>query len=232
MRISIYISTLLLAMAAILSTPSCGKSSSKVGSTLSSQSDSLSYVVGLNIGYNILKMDSTLLADAIVAGINDALRGKESMSLEESRNYFLGYMNHGIYERVRNYEEQYLTDLRKSDKDIMLTKSGIAYKVLDLGNMSKSITSDRDTVMFKYHASRLSGEEVDPVAEREESSRLAVSRLIQGLKEGVKIVGEGGKVTLWIPSRHAYGAEGKEDLGINPNEMLRYEIEVLEVKRR
>ena len=52
-----------------------------------------------------------------------------------------------------------------------------------------------------------------------------------GLKEGVKLVGPGGAITLWIPSAMAYGAEGDKEKGIGANEMLRYEVNIVEVKR-
>ncbi|MBR2169534.1 MAG: FKBP-type peptidyl-prolyl cis-trans isomerase, partial [Alistipes sp.] len=150
---------------------------------------------------------------------------------DEARTYFLAYMNFDIYERVKNYEEQYLTDLAKSDKDIVRTQSGLTYKVTELGNMNKVAMRDRDSVAISYRATRLSGEEVDPATERDEIVRESVGKLIAGLKEGVKLVGEGGKVTLWIPSALAYGSAGAEKKGIKANEMLRYELEIKEVKK-
>ena len=140
-------------------------------------------------------------------------------------------MNFGIYERVKQYEEQYLVDLEKSDKDIVRTQSGLTYKVTELGNMSKVATRDRDSVAIAYRASRLSGEEVDPANDRKEVTRESVGKLIPGLKEGVKLIGEGGKITLWIPSALAYGSAGDAKKGIKANEMLRYELEIKEVKK-
>jgi FKBP-type peptidyl-prolyl cis-trans isomerase len=48
----------------------------------------------------------------------------------------------------------------------------------------------------------------------------------------VTLVGEGGSVTLWIPSSQAYGSAGDADKGIKANEMLRYEVNIIEVKHR
>jgi FKBP-type peptidyl-prolyl cis-trans isomerase len=48
----------------------------------------------------------------------------------------------------------------------------------------------------------------------------------------MKLIGEGGKITLWLPSQLGYGAEGLEEKGIGPNEMLRYELYIIEVKKR
>ena len=50
--------------------------------------------------------------------------------------------------------------------------------------------------------------------------------------EGVKLIGQGGDITLWIPSSMAYGSEGDKQKGIAANAMLRYEVKIVEVKRR
>lgn len=209
----------------------CSRGGGK-SATLTAESDSLSYVVGMNIAYNILRMDSTLQRDAVLAGINDVLNGRGQMTADEARTYFLAYMNYGVYERVRKYEEQYLTDLAASDRDVVRTPSGLTYKVEALGDMNKTLGNDRDTVAIRYRVTTLDGKEVDRAAERDDTLRGAANKLIYGLKEGVKLVGEGGRITLWIPSSLGYGAAGDEKLGIAPNTMLRYEVEVTEVKRR
>lgn len=210
----------------------CGGEKNSKNTVLANELDSLSYVVGMNIGYNILKMDSIYQADAIVKGINDVLKGREVLSVDDARTYFLAYMTYDVYERVKNYEEQYLTDLKASDNKIQRTKSGLTYKVQKLGDMNKVATSERDTVALVYHATRLSGEEVDVVAERDDTMRMALRELKAGMKEGVKLIGEGGSITLWIPSHLAYGADGDVEKGIKPNEILRYEIELIEMKHR
>ena len=194
--------------------------------------DSLSYVVGMNLAYNIMKMDSTLRVDVIMAGLADAMQGNEKISLEEGKFYLLSYMNYEVYDRVRKYEDQYLTDLADSDKDIMRTRTGLTYKVNELGNMGNIASHPRDTVAITYVAKNMAGVEVDPVSERPDTLRTILMKMSEGLSEGVKLVGQGGKITLWVPSSLAYGASGNEELGVKPNEMLQYEVEIVEVKRR
>ncbi len=209
----------------------CGGGTAKKGGKLVDSADSLSYIIGINIAYNIMQMDSTMRADVVMAGIEDGLKGAEKISFEEGRNYLLSYMNFDVYERVRKYEEQYLKDLAASDAAIVRSKSGLTYKVGELGDMSRTISSDRDTVAFTYRATNMEGKEVDVDEERADTLRNMVGRLQDGLKEGVKLVGPGGKITLWIPSSMAYGSEGDKAKGIDANAMLRYEVEIVEVKR-
>ena len=194
--------------------------------------DSVSYVIGMNIAYNIMQVDSTINADVVVAAIDDALRGRERFSLEEGKNYLLTYLNYDVYERVRRYEEQYLVDLAASDGDVVRTKSGLTYKVVTLGDMNHTVRTERDTVAITYRVTNMSGEEVDLVTERADTLRLRLDKHIKGLQEGVRLVGQGGSLTLWLPSSLAYGSAGDSEKGIKPNEMLRYDVQVVEIKQR
>jgi FKBP-type peptidyl-prolyl cis-trans isomerase len=200
--------------------------------TIKNDQDSMSYVVGMNIAYNILEMDSTINREVLLMGIEDALAGKAKMTQEQAKEYFLVYMNYGVHERIRKYEDKYLDDLVATADGVMRKPSGLTYKVAKVGDMNKTPTNDRDTVAITYRATRLSGEEVDVAAEREDTLRTALKDFIPGLKEGMKLIGEGGDITLWLPSSMAYGVEGLEEKGIGPNEMLRYELNILEVKKR
>ena len=191
-----------------------------------------SYVLGMNIGRNLMGLDSMLNVDAVCEGLRDAYAHKQRFNDEEARMAFLKYMNYDVYERVRKYEDQYLTDLAESDKDIVRSRTGLTYKVGDLGNMSNTATHPRDTVAIMYTVKNMAGAVVDPVENRPDTLRTTLMKLPEGLSEGVKLVGQGGTVTLWMPSHLAFGAAGDKEKGIKPNEMLCYELQIVEVKRR
>ena len=219
-----------LMIVAVLFVASCGGRGGSVN--LTDSRDSLSYVVGMNIAYNIMQMDSTINADAVITAIDETLRGRERFSLEEGKNYLLSYINYDVYERVRGYEEQYLNDLAASDGDVVRTPKGLTYKVATLGDMNQTVTTERDTIAFTYRATNLAGEEVDPASERADTLRTRVDQLVPGLRDGVRLVGQGGSLTLWLPSSMAYGSAGDSEKGIKSNEMLRYDVQIVEVKHR
>ena len=50
------------------------------------------------------------------------------------------------------------------------------------------------------------------------------------MREGLKLLGSGGAVKLWVPAALAYGAEGDRTLGVGANETLYYEAELLDVQ--
>ncbi|MDE6861261.1 MAG: FKBP-type peptidyl-prolyl cis-trans isomerase, partial [Alistipes sp.] len=65
--------------------------------------------------------------------------------------------------------------------------------------------------------------------ERTEIIEFPLNGVIPGWTEGMKLVGEGGSITLWIPANLAYGPRGAgRDIG--PNEALVFNVELVEVK--
>lgn len=65
--------------------------------------------------------------------------------------------------------------------------------------------------------------------DRTEIIEFPLNRVIPGWTEGMKLVGEGGSITLWIPSNLAYGPNG-HGRDIAPNEALVFHVELVEVK--
>ncbi len=62
-----------------------------------------------------------------------------------------------------------------------------------------------------------------------EVAEFPLNRVIKGWTEGMKLVGKGGKITLWIPSDMAYGPRGA-GRNIGPNEALQFDVEIVDVK--
>ena len=216
---------LFLILALVMLFASCHKSGVKLGA----ETDSMAYVIGMNMGKSLLQMDSTLNVDVVCAAIKDAYTGHEKMSFEEAKIYYLRQLNYTKYERFKLYEERFLADLAKSDRAYARTKSGITYKITELGDQQNLPSYQRDTVVIRYKISRQDGTEIYSSWERADTTRMALSKAVVGLQENLKMVGKGGKFTAWIPSLLAYGAGGNEELGIEPNSTLCYEVEVLEV---
>ena len=201
------------------------------GVKLRTDADSAAYVLGLNVGMNLLRMDSTLNVEAVCRGIRNAAAGETLLTMDEAKTFYLRYVNYLLPEKARAYEEQFLLDIAKSNRSYARTSSGVTYTVGALGDQNaRSIPSlDRDTVAVRWIIRTADGQEVYSSYERGDTLRMRLSELRPGVRESVKLIGKGGRINAWLPARQAYGAAGDEELGIGPNATLYYEIELVDV---
>ena len=209
----------------------CGGSAGK-NQKLSDSADSLSYVIGMNIAYNIMKMDSTLRPEVIMAGLADAMQGQEKISLEDGKFYLLSYMNYDVYERTKAFEAQFLADLRKQDRKFVATTSGLTYKVHTLGDMKKTIRNNRDTILLCYRVLDLAGNVIDTTYYKHDTLRVGVGSMQRGVIEASKLMGKGGHMEAWVPSTLAFGSAGCDSLNVAPNTMLYYEMWLVDIEKR
>lgn len=204
---------------------SCGKRTTK----LSADTDTLSYVVGLNVGHTLMEMDSTLNIEAVCAAIRDVYNGTPSMTMEEARDYYLAEKTYFVHEKAQAHQEQYLSDLSKRDRKYVRTRSGVTYKILRLGDQSHTTSmNSHDTVKIAY---RLTDEQGRTLVESD-TLRASYRDLLKGLQEVVRLAGDGAHFNAWLPSKVAYDVDGNEELGIGANTMLNYDVEILEIKYR
>ena len=101
------------------------------------------------------------------------------------------------------------------------TASGLQYKIENAGADYK--VAPQDTVWVNYKGTLLDG----TVFDENDSTMFVANRVIRGWTEGLGLLGEGGKATLYIPAGLAYGERGNR--GIEPNSVLVFDVEVLKV---
>ena len=204
---------------------SCGRRASN----FAGDTDTLSYVIGLNVGHSLMEMDSTLNVEAVCAAIRDVYNGSAKMTMEEARNYYLAEKTYFIHERAQAYQERYLADLSKRDRQYVRTRSGVTYKILRLGDQSRQTSMGvRDTVKLVYTITNERGD----VLVKADTLRDSYRGFVKGLQEVVRLAGEGAHFNAWLPSKQAYDVEGNDSLGVPANTMLNYDVEILEIKYR
>ncbi len=106
------------------------------------------------------------------------------------------------------------------------TASGLQYEILVPGGDRKPAATD--TVRVHYRGTLLDGTEFDSSFKRNEPIEFPLQGVIKGWTEGLQLVGEGGKIKLFIPSNLAYGPRGAGGV-IGPDETLVFEVELLKV---
>ena len=91
---------------------SCNNGKAKLGG----EADTLSYVIGLNVGHALMEMDSTLNVEAVCAAIQDTYNKSPKMTLAEARDYYLAEKTYFVHAKAHAYQDRYLTDLSKRDR--------------------------------------------------------------------------------------------------------------------
>ncbi len=108
-------------------------------------------------------------------------------------------------------------------ENVDTTASGLQYTIVATGADYK--IAPQDTVWVNYKGTLLDG----TVFDQNDSTMFVANRVIRGWTEGLGLLGEGGKATLYIPAELAYGERGTRDGSIGPNSTLIFDVEVLKV---
>jgi FKBP-type peptidyl-prolyl cis-trans isomerase len=130
----------------------------------------------------------------------------------------------------RNLEKSnvYLEENKKKD-GIQVTKTGLQYQVLKSGSgKSPSIT---DSVLAHYEGKLIDGFLFDSSIKRNKPETIDVKGDLPGLSEAFQRMKVGDKWVVTLPPNLAYG-EGGADPDIGPNEVLIFEIELLDVIKK
>ena len=214
----------------------------------------ISYAIGSDIGRNML--DGTRLPIQyywFAEGLKDGWKGEAKLSEEQTmaflNHYFMQVLPAENAERSAKWLEA-----KKQATGVKATESGLLYKVIEEGDMSKAAKNDSDIVKVHYIGRLQDGTIFDAShfenwpEMRQEMMRkqqpslfdengkfkddqpveFPLNRVIKGWTEGMKLIGPGGKIVLYVPAELAYGRGGAGGL-IGPNEALEFEVELIEV---
>lgn len=110
-------------------------------------------------------------------------------------------------------------DKKRTEEGVNATNSGLLYTV-DVAGDTTDIT-DNAPLKVIYKGMLIDGTVFD---QRTEAVAMAPGSVVPGFGEGMKLIGKGGKGTLYIPAELAYGLEAPEVIG--PNQVLVFEIEI------
>ncbi len=121
----------------------------------------------------------------------------------------------------------YVDSLKANDPEIKTSESGLSYKIIAKGD--DTAVTDETMVVVNYVGKFTNGEVFDQSPEGQPAT-FSPSGVIPGFREGLKLLGKGGRAILYIPGDLGYGPQGVPQAGIGPNQMLIFEIEITDVK--
>ncbi len=218
----------------ILAVTACGAgliACGQGGASLKTDTDSLSYAIGIDLGTMARSFDTTLDAKILAAGIVDAYKNatKAAMTPEQSQAFIAEYMSVGRLRKNAKASEEFLAKAAK-EKGVEADTSGLLYKIEKAGSEPKVALGDSITVDYV-----LTLADGNVLGDTKKSGApqpflLQEGSLIKAWLYGVTKVGEGGKITLYVPSDLAYGDQGTGG-PIGPGMALKFEIEVVKVKK-
>lgn len=182
------------------------------------------------------KTGNAVNADLFAAGFREGFMS-DSLSVDKEKAYVDSYFA-AIMEREKQKAEEkavanleagkaYLAKEMQADPAIRTTESGLAYKVLQEGDGVKPDEASR--VKVHYEGRLIDGTVFDSSIERGEPAEFAVSRVVPGFSEGLLLMSKGAKYRLYIPAELGYGKKGTPGGPIGPNEMLIFDVELLEI---
>lgn len=210
----------------------------------------ISYGFGVDMGDNMLKSGYPIQLYWFDTAIRDVVAEKAQMTQIDARRYLLHYMQVVIPEQNKKECEEWLRSIEKQP-GVQKTESGLLYRIEEPGDENVKAGDSRDVVEVHYTGWNHKGQvfdssrfeskpeevqemmkQMDPEGyAKDEPVKFPLNRVIAGWGEGLKLVGKGGKITLWIPSDLAYGPRGMMgNMYIRGNEALKFEVELIGVE--
>ena len=123
--------------------------------------------------------------------------------------------------------EDFLANIEK-DKKWQKTESGLLYQIVEEGDAEVRAVNVTDKVKVHYKGLNMEGQQFDSSYDRGEPAEFPLNAVIKGWSEGVMLIGQGGKIKMWLHPDLAYGPQAMS-AEIGPNAALYFEVELLEV---
>jgi FKBP-type peptidyl-prolyl cis-trans isomerase len=218
-----------MAIAAIMLSVSANAQLTKV--------DSVSYLVGMNIGASIMKDFSEANVNLLVKGLQDAMTKQEPMCADPGNamlnSFFQQKQQLAQAEEEKNamaYKavgEEFLAKNAKR-KGVEVTASGLQYEVLKEGKGERPTATSR--VKVHYHGTTPEGVVFDSSVDRGEPITFGLDQVIKGWTEGVQLMKVGSKYRFYIPQELAYGPSSPSPT-IKAYMPLVFEVELIEIEK-
>lgn len=172
----------------------------------------------------------------ILEGLRLAAESSEPDYIKERRDAAMRILQKKASERAQGRQASEITDNKAAGEayfktldekeGVTKTVSGLRYEILAEG--SDKFATATDSVKVHYHGTLLDGKVFDSSVDRGDPIDFRLNGVIAGFREGLTLVGEGGKIRLYMPSDIAYGDRGAGGL-IGPGASLIFEVELLQI---
>lgn len=202
-------------------------------SQLKDLKDKVSYSIGLDLGFNFKKQNLELNPDALLAGVKDALSGKQPLLNENEVKETMTALTKEIEDKQKVLAEQNVKDgekflaENKKKEGVKTTASGLQYKVIKEGTGPQPKLTD--SVVANYRGTLINGTEFDSSYKRGQPATFPLNGVIKGWTEALQLMKVGSKYQLFIPPNLAYGDRAMGP-ALGPNSTLVFEVELVGIQ--
>jgi FKBP-type peptidyl-prolyl cis-trans isomerase len=230
--------------AIVISLASCNKQTSTLKS-LTSEVDSVSYALGMDMGLKINLNFKDINQAAYVQGLENGIDSTNMLLDSKDLNKVINtYFQKLQKEKMKEQQEaaakkaetdfaeskaageQFLEE-NKSKDGVITTESGLQYMVMKEGDGEKPVATSK--VKVHYHGTLIDGTVFDSSVDRGTPSEFFANQVIKGWTEGLQLMSVGSKFKFFIPQDLGYGATPRGGGKIKPFDVLVFEVELLEI---
>lgn len=211
---------------------------------LNNQTDTISYIIGVDYGNNLKQQTYEVNSAAIYKGMDDALNGT-TLIPDSIRNQIVAGFNQKLeLQQQATIKEsalknkkigaQFLSQMQKQD-GVTTLPSGLQYRVIRQGNGKKPGVNDSVTLHYKGTYVAIKDEKFDfPVygeSYTQGAVNILVSNTVPGLREGLQLMNPGSMYEFYVPSSLGFGEDGKSQI-VPPGVTLVIRVELISVEAR
>jgi FKBP-type peptidyl-prolyl cis-trans isomerase FklB len=195
-----------------------------------------SYAFGMSIGMDVGSMlessGITLNLDEFLKGMKDILTDSRTRLTESEAE---AKIQEAIFALYGDLQDQQMEELRQEgigflienskDPDVIITQSGLQYKIISETSGPKP--SADDVVQVNYEGFFINGEIFDSSYVRGSPVEFQVNGVIPGWTEGLQLMSVGSQYVFFIPAELGYGTYGAGS--IPPYATLIFVVELLDI---
>ena len=184
-----------------------------IAAELETDAQKLGYIIGMDIGNSLKQQGADMDLDALMDAIRATYNGEPlAMTPEEAATIRESFIAKRRAEAEVERQSVASTNAAEGDKfllenrvkeGVLVTDSGLQYKVVQVGDGARPAATD--TVTVHYRGTLLDGSEFDSSYSRNQPMTFQLNQVIPGWTEGVQLMPVGSKYILYIKPELGYG---------------------------